>query len=286
VAELAHRLAGSNDVFDRDLRAPTASINYVTAHDGFTLEDLVSYDEKHNEANGEENRDGSDYNLSSNHGVEGPTDDPAVLALRAKQKRNLLATLLLSQGVPMLCAGDEMGRSQRGNNNAYCQDNEIGWLDWTLSPADERLLDFVKLLTKVRAEHPTLRRSAFLRGKIGERSGLKDVAWIRPDGREMTNADWGNSTLRTLCVRLDGVHEGEEAAGVLLMLLNAEEHPISLRLPTLGFRESPAWRLIVDTSNPEERGNTICRGGDIVPISDRSLVLYRSERIPGVNEAG
>ncbi len=278
VAELAHRLAGSNDIFDCDDRGPTASINYVTAHDGFTLDDLVSYDEKHNESNGEENRDGSDYNLSSNHGVEGPADSPEIVAIRAKQKRNLLATLLLSQGVPMLCAGDEIGRTQRGNNNAYCQDNEIGWLDWTLSPDDERLLAFVQLLARTRAEHPSLRRATFFRGKTGSWSGLKDVAWFHPDGREMTEDDWADGELGTLGARFDGVQDGPEPIGVLLVLLNAEERQRPFRLPSLGMVGSLVWRIVLDTSGPEERGITTCRGGDVLEMPDRSLILLRCER--------
>ena len=192
VAAFASRFTGSSDLYESDGRHPSASINFVTAHDGFTLADLVSYNEKHNEANLEDNRDGTDDNRSWNCGVEGPTDDPEILALRERQQRNFLATLLLSQGVPMLLAGDEFGRSQRGNNNAWCQDNEISWVDWTLSAQNADLLAFTRRLLALRREHPIFHRTQFLNGR-GSPSGLPDAWWFRPDGRRMTAADWQNA---------------------------------------------------------------------------------------------
>src|SRR5712692_5573502 len=192
VGGLAYRLTGSSDLYGWSGRRPYASLNFITAHDGFTLADLVSYNEKHNQANGEENHDGHNHNLSWNCEVEGPTDDPAVLALRARQRRNLLATLLLSQGVPMLQAGDEIGRTQQGNNNAYCQDNEISWIDWTLNRPRQELLEFTRLLTRLFHRHPVLRRRKFFHGRQIRGSAVKDLVWFRPEGEEMSDEDWNN----------------------------------------------------------------------------------------------
>lgn len=272
VAELSRRLAGSGDVFNRDGRAPTASINFVTAHDGFTLQDLVSFDVKHNEANGEENRDGADYNLSCNHGVEGPTDDPAIVEIRGRQKRNLLATLLLSQGVPMLSAGDELGRTQRGNNNAYCQDNESGWLNWELGPGDTALLAFVQRLVSVRAEYPLLRRAAFFDGKQREPSGWRDLGWFHPAGREMSAEDWGNGALLTVGARIDGAGQAE----ALLIVLNADESSVGFRLPPASPVGDTAWSVVVDTSAPGKGTTTVWRGREVMPIPGRTLVFCRA----------
>src|SRR5213075_2203997 len=189
VSDFASRFGGSADLYERDGKRPFASVNFVTAHDGFTLRDLVSYNEKHNEANGEDNHDGTDDNRSWNCGAEGPTDDAEVNALRARQQRNFLTTLLLSQGVPMLLGGDEFGRTQGGNNNAFCQDNEISWFDW--KSVDGELLEFSRSLIAFRAAHPTFRRRSFLTGGAPRGSGLPDVWWFRPDGRKMTQRDWG-----------------------------------------------------------------------------------------------
>jgi len=189
--ELAYRLTGSSDLYERGGRKPHASINFVTAHDGFTLRDLVSYNEKHNEANGEGNRDGENHNLSHNYGVEGPTDDVEIRRTRARQRRNLMATLLLSQGVPMILSGDEMGRTQNGNNNAYCQDNETSWLDWELSTLDRNFLAFVRRMIRLRKEHPAFRRRHFFQGR--ELRGGKDITWLTPAGREMTDEEWNSS---------------------------------------------------------------------------------------------
>ena len=199
VAEFASRFGGSADLYESDGRKPFASVNFITAHDGFTLRDLVSYEQKHNEANGESNRDGTDDNRSWNCGVEGPTDDPAINALRARQQRNFLATLLLSQGVPMVLGGDEWGRSQGGNNNAWCQDNEVSWFDW--GACDEELLAFTKQLIELRQRHPVFRRTRFFDG-TGEQ--LPDVWWMRPDGRRMTRRDWDNTGSRAIGAFLNG----------------------------------------------------------------------------------
>ncbi|GAA4966306.1 hypothetical protein GCM10023238_37540 [Streptomyces heliomycini] len=206
LGEFASRLTGSSDLYAHNGRRPRASVNFVTAHDGFTLRDLVSYNDKHNEANGEGNRDGESTNRSWNCGAEGPTRDPAVLELRARQQRNFLATLLLSQGIPMLSHGDELGRTQRGNNNAYCQDNEISWIDWRLTGEQRELLDFTRRLISLRLAHPVLRRRRFFRGETVRRAGqpLPDLVWLLPDGREMTDDDWRRSDAHSVGVFLNG----------------------------------------------------------------------------------
>ena len=225
VSELATRLSGSNDLYAHSGRQPYASINFITAHDGFTLHDLVSYNEKHNEANGEENRDGENNNLSWNCGVEGPTDDPQIVELRERQKRNFLATLLLSQGVPMISHGDELGRTQLGNNNAYCQDNELTWIDWNLDADKQTLLEFTSKLVRFRRAQPTLRRRKYFQGR--NIRGGQDVAWLSPDGREMDDAAWQAGFVRTLGMLLSGTaieevnERGEPITGdTLLVLLN------------------------------------------------------------------
>ncbi|KIQ63717.1 glycogen debranching protein [Kitasatospora griseola] len=239
VRELATRVAGSSDLYQRGGRRPYASVNYVTSHDGFTLRDLVSYDRKHNLANGEDNRDGTDDNRSWNHGAEGDTDDPAIRELRVRQLRNLLTTLLLSSGVPMLTAGDELGRTQRGNNNAYCQDNETGWLDWSLldDPQWRSLTELTARLIRLRRAHPVLRQRAFFSGRPAGPDGPRDLSWLTPDGREMTEADWFAPT-RALALRLSGsamserdqhgrpVHDAD-----FLLLLNAGPEPRHFTLP-------------------------------------------------------
>ncbi len=242
VGEFAERLSGSSDIFRHGSRKPTASLNFLTAHDGFTLHDLVSYNERHNEANRENNADGNGNNLSWNCGVEGPTADLEVGALRRRQMRNLLATLLLSLGVPMLQAGDEFARTQGGNNNAYCQDNEISWVDWSLAQTHADLLRFVRHLAELRRRHPEFRRETFLKG-TASRTGMKDVAWLHPGGAEMTHADWQAGDLRTL-----GALFGKRtaAAGRLLLLFNADavERPFALPSPS----PRHAWRRLFDTS--------------------------------------
>jgi isoamylase len=274
VGEFAQRITGSADLYHRNGRDPFASINFVTAHDGFTLRDLVSYDHKHNETNGEGNRDGSDDNRSWNHGVEGPTDDPAVLALRARQQRNFLATLLLSQGVPMLLGGDELGRTQRGNNNAWCQDNEISWFDWRT--ADRELLEFARRAIALRREHPVFRRAAFLTGSAGE-SGLPDVWWFRPDGRRMTQREWTSEETRMLGVFLNGQElrertlRGEPVAGdSFLLLVNAGPEAVVFTLPARRFGQRWLVELATGEMPPSPLGPRA-----LVPVQDRSLVVLR-----------
>ncbi|GAC1477839.1 MAG: hypothetical protein NVS1B6_19380 [Steroidobacteraceae bacterium] len=242
IGELAERLAGSSDIFRHNGRKPTASIIFTTAHDGFTLCDLVTYNERHNEANLEGNTDGHNDNLSWNCGVEGPTDDPAVNSLRKRQMRNLLATLFLSQGVPMLQAGDELGRTQRGNNNAYCQDNEISWVDWHLRSVNLDLLRFVQLLAQLRRRHGEFRRETFLKG-AASRASVKDVTWLNVGGTEMKQAEWQNANLRTV-----GIWFGKRnnMGGRLLLLLNAGESAQKFSLPATPNDEP--WIRQFDTS--------------------------------------
>jgi glycogen operon protein len=253
VDELAYRLTGSSDLYERGGRKPHASINFVTAHDGFTLRDLVSYDEKHNEANGEGNSDGENHNLSHNYGVEGPTDDVEIRRLRARQRRNLLATLLLSQGVPMILSGDEMGRTQGGNNNAYCQDNEISWLDWELSTLDRNFLAFVRRMIRLRKEHPAFRRRRFFQGRKLRGAGVKDITWLTPAGREMTDEEWDSSFARSLGLQMSGLLEGEydaqgrpEVDDDFLLLFNADEEEVAFQIPPVP--EGARWEALMDTA--------------------------------------
>ena len=252
VGDLALRLSGSSDVFGHAKRKPTAGVNFVTAHDGFTLEDLVSYNVKHNEANRENNKDGAGDNFSWNCGVEGPTKDQDVSKLRGRLKRNLLATLLLSQGIPMLLAGDEMGRTQRGNNNAYCQDNDIGWVDWSKLKSNRQFLGFVQRLIRLRADHPVFRRSAFFLGDRTDGSDVKDIVWLTRDGREMTQSDWTNPKNRCLGVRYAATAEMEAETYTrrldphsFLLLLNGAAEPVEFRLPGIPFDRK--WSCLIDT---------------------------------------
>ncbi len=254
IGELAYRITGSSDLYERSGRRPYASINFVTAHDGFTLNDLVSYDHKHNEANGEDNRDGSDNNRSWNCGAEGPTDDPAIHALRAKQKRNFIVTLLLSQGVPMLLAGDELGHMQRGNNNAYCQDNELSWIHWGEIDAEKDLIAFVRKVVALRQHHPVFRRRNFFLGRAIKGAGVKDILWLHPDGREMTDEEWNQEHARTLGVLLSGssVDEVDERGQSVtdenfMLLMNAHHEEVQFSLPTTG---GMLWDVLIDTSLP------------------------------------
>jgi len=272
LAQFASRFGGSADLYERDGRRPFASINFVTAHDGFTLRDLVSYNDKHNEDNGESNRDGSDDNRSWNCGVEGETTDPEVLALRARQQRNFLATLFLSQGVPMLLGGDEIGRTQHGNNNAWCQDNEISWFDW--ESADEDLLTFARRLIEFRRAHPVFRRTKFFDGRGDQ---LPDVWWMRPDGRRMTRKDWDNTDARAIGVFLNGdelqaeTRSGDEVRDdSFLLLFNAYFDDVMFRLPArrLGLR----WKLELRTGRFDADRTT--PGAEVV-VEARSLVVLR-----------
>jgi isoamylase len=281
VAEFARRFTGSSDLYQDDGRHPSASINFVTCHDGFTLRDLVSYERKRNEANLEQNRDGSDDNRSWNCGVEGETDDPAVNALRDRQTRNFLATLLLSQGAPMLLAGDELRNTQSGNNNAYCQDNELSWLDWELGERERALLEFTKRLLRLRAEHPVFRRSAFLTGEERQGSGAPDVWWFRPDGRRMTQADWSRGDAFALGAFLNGseiptvTEHGEPVADdSFIVLFNAWREPVTFVLPPTRFGRR--WAHELSTAEPELPPNgSILRARDSVPVDSRSLRVLR-----------
>ncbi len=282
-ADLASRVTGSSDVFARHGRRPWASVNFVAAHDGFTLRDLVSYERKHNEANGEENRDGHDANYSWNCGVEGPTADPAVNALRRQQQRNLLATLLLSQGVPMLQAGDEMGRTQGGNNNVYCQDNATSWLDWEGVDDDGRaLLDFTQRVIALRRRHIALHRHRFFKG-VAEATGTKDITWLRPDGSEMTPDDWEVPYARTLSFVLSGAPHGyhltargePEADDTFAVVLNAGHEPLQWTVPGPPFGD--AWEVLLDTAD-DARASHVCGASELLPVAARSLVLLVRRR--------
>jgi glycogen operon protein len=276
VSEFASRFGGSADLYERDGRRPFASINFITAHDGFTLRDLVSYDAKHNEANGEGNGDGSDDNRSWNHGVEGPTGDPAINAARARQQRNFLTTLFLSQGVPMLLGGDELGRTQRGNNNAWCQDNEISWYDW--EHRDEALTEFTRRLISLRKTHPVFRRTTFFQGRGDE---LPDVWWMRPDGRKMTQRDWRNGAARAIGVFLNGdelamqTTRGEEVHDEsFLLLFNAHDAPIPFRMPTRRF--GARWKLELSTADPDaDEGSRSWGAREDVEVDARSILVLR-----------
>ncbi len=284
IGELAYRITGSSDLYARSGRQPYASINFVTAHDGFTLNDLVSYNQKHNEANGEENRDGTDNNRSWNCGVEGPTDDPEVRMLRARQKRNFLATLLLSQGVPMLLAGDAIGHTQQGNNNAYCQDNEISWINWNLSPEDEELLNFTKRIIALRKNHPVFRRRNFFQGRAIKGADIKDILWLRPDGKEMTDDEWKQESARSMGVLLSGqgLQEQDERGHPIsdetfLLLMNAhhEEMPFHLPDPSSGA----GWVPVVDTScQTSDSPDVQYATGEPYPLQARSLVVLVERR--------
>ncbi|MGW1911849.1 glycogen debranching protein GlgX [Streptomyces sp. NPDC002076] len=281
LGEFASRLTGSSDLYQHSRRRPRASVNFVTAHDGFTLRDLVSYNDKHNEANGEDNRDGESHNRSWNCGVEGATRDPAVLELRARQQRNLLATLLLSQGIPMLCHGDEFGRTQQGNNNAYCQDNEISWVDWELTGEQRSLAEFTRHLIALRAAHPVLRRRRFFRGETPThaRQPLPDLMWLRPDAREMTGRDWQRDDAHSVGVFLNGdaiaerdAHGRRMVDDSFLLLVNGYWEPVDFRLPDDAFGER--WTTLIDTADPDgipdERER---KAGTRLRVEARSLIL-------------
>jgi isoamylase len=279
--ELAYRLTGSSDLYATTGRRPSASVNFVTAHDGFTLRDLVSYNHKHNEANGEQSRDGSDDNRSWNCGVEGPTDDPQVNALRARQQRNFLATLFLSQGIPMLLGGDEIGRTQRGNNNAYCQDNEISWLDW--ENVDRGLLDFTSRLIAFRRDHPVFRRRRWFLGTPIHGEGVRDIGWFRPDGELMRDEDWQHGYAKTLGVFLNGDaipsldERGERIVDdSFYVLFNAHHETVPFRLPARP-EWGERWREVLDTEPVPEEGEKIFAAGGEVPVAGRTVVVLQRE---------
>ncbi|WP_027892069.1 glycogen debranching protein GlgX [Calidithermus chliarophilus] len=279
VAEVAYRLSGSSDLYSHSGRRPYASINFVTAHDGFTLNDLVSHAQKHNEANGEGNRDGDVHNHNLNFGAEGPTDDPQINYLREKQKRNFLATLLFSQGVPMILGGDEIGRTQRGNNNAYCQDNEVSWVNWRLDRRQRDLLRFTRRLVRLRQEHPVLRRPKFFQGQSIRGEGIRDIHWLKPSGEDMTDAEWQAPDVNELGVYLNGHLEnitnerGEPIRGRnLLLLLNGGKDPVTFHMPR--FAPGAGWEVLLDTARPElEEGEERVNGGRGVTLEPLSLVL-------------
>jgi isoamylase len=279
VADFARRFTGSSDLYEASGRKPHASINFITAHDGFTLGDLVSYNEKHNEANGEDNRDGHNENRSWNCGVEGPSDDRTVLALRQRQKRNLLASLLLSQGVPMVLGGDELSRTQRGNNNAYCQDNELSWFDWSLDERQELFLEFVARMIMLRRRHPVFSRRRYVRVDTLTAEGLKQIIWLTPDGREMTESDWQKEFARCLGVFLAGGaierrgHRGEPIKDSnFLLLFNAHHETIAFRIaPALSAK---SWFTVLDTAADDDPF-ALKRPPPEYPLQGRSLVLLQ-----------
>jgi isoamylase len=276
LGEFGYRITGSSDLYEGGRRKPHASINFITAHDGFTLRDLVSYEHKHNEANGEDNRDGSDDNRSSGYGAEGPTDDAAINAVRSRQQRNLLTTLLLSQGVPMLVAGDEFGRTQGGNNNGYAQDNEISWLDW--DDVDEDLLELARRLVRFRLEHRTFRRRSFFQGRPIHGGDVSDVAWFTSAGTEMTDEEWDDRSAKSVAMFLNGAtlepgRRGEENRDdSFLLLINAWEEPVAFTLPA--ERWGPRWQVVLDTTNGFADGDVVNHApGETIDVDGRAFVV-------------
>ncbi len=284
VGDLAYRLTGSSDLYAHSGRRPYASVNFVTAHDGFTLQDLVSYNEKHNEANGEDNRDGNNNNLSWNCGVEGPTDDANILALRAKQKRNMIATLLLSQGVPMISAGDSIGHTQNGNNNAYCQDNEISWLNWDVQAQDHDLLAFVQRIIKFRKNHPAFRRRRFFQGRPIKGAEVKDILWLNPDGIEMSEDEWRDPSVHCVGMFLSGqgLDESDERGRKVsddnfLVLLNSFHEDEDFKLPP--FSPGARWLAWMDTSRGAGlRPADDYEAGSVYKLQARSMVVLMELR--------
>jgi glycogen operon protein len=279
-SEFATRLAGSSDLYAWSGRAPHASINFITCHDGFTLQDLVSYNEKHNDANGEGNKDGANDNNSWNCGAEGPTDDPAIKALRERQKRNLFATLFLSQGVPMICGGDELSHTQEGNNNCYCQDNELTWLNWNLDETQQAFLEFARDMSKIWKEQPVFQRRRFFQGRSIRGSDIKDISWFSPAGEEMSDKDWDAPFARSLGVRLAGdligdvTEHGDAIVGeTLLLLLNAHHEPMPFALPAT--KPEHHWERLVDTADPTSDSKPL-PGGAQYSLKERSLVVLRT----------
>jgi glycogen operon protein len=276
LGEFAFRITGSSDLYENTSRLPYASINFVTAHDGFTLNDLVSYNGKHNEANGENNQDGESYNRSWNFGVEGETEDPSILSLRKRQKRNFLVTLLLSQGVPMLLGGDEIGRTQKGNNNAYCQDNEISWYDW--EHPDEELLDFTEKLVQFRKDHPVFHRRRWFHGQPIHGSEILDIAWFSPEGRQMDEERWGQETVKSLGVFLNGkVIPNPNPRGEPIydenfyIIFNAHQENVDFKLPESKWGE--VWEKILDTHTGWTEGSQSFKAGDAIKVESRSIMV-------------
>jgi glycogen operon protein len=282
LADFATRVSGSSDLYQSDGRTPYASINFITAHDGFTLWDLVSYNDKHNDANQQDNQDGTDDNRSWNCGVEGESDDPEIREVRARQRRNFLATLFLSQGVPMLLGGDEIGRTQLGNNNAWCQDNELSWYHWELGEERRELLAFTQRLVRFRRQHPVFRRSRFLSGQPAADSTLPDAWWFRPDGRRMTRRDWVQQDGHRLGVFLNGDAIGDFSPqgdpivdDSFLLLFNAYHEPVVFTLPPPRFGRR--WEMELSTADPNASGEVAPARG-LVPLEARSVVVLRRIR--------
>jgi glycogen operon protein len=282
LSRIAPNLLASSDLFEHDCRRPWASVNYIASHDGFPLADLVSYNERHNEANGEGNRDGHPSNFSNNYGVEGPTTDHAIQQLRLRQRRNMLATVLLAQGAPMLLAGDEFGRSQGGNNNAYCQDNEINWLNWgKMPPEEQEFLDFTRRLISLRREHPVLRRTRFLHGlQISKTTGLRDIEWISPGGGPMTDYHWQEPKARCMGMLLAG-DAGEyftpdgypEIDDTLLIIFNAGHTSIPVQMPAV--RGALHWRCLLDTARPQlAPGEFLLGNSDDFQMEPRAVTIF------------
>ena len=278
---LAARLCASAESFNHQGRRAWACVNFITAHDGFTLNDTVTYDEKHNEANGEDNKDGNSDNRSWNCGVEGPSDDPDIEALRSRQLRNMLATLLLSQGTPMLLAGDEFGRTQGGNNNAYCQDSEISWLNWDIKDKGHALIDFVRTLTALRHEYPILRHSRFLSGDYNEDGGFKDLSWISTSGHEMGPGEWDDPNTRCFGMLMDGRAQvtGIKRAGTnasVLVIFNGWQGAVDFTLPPVS--DGRGWTLLIDTNQEKVAGNVDFKPGDHYEVTGRSVLLFGLKR--------
>ncbi len=282
IAEMGYRLTGSSDIYEASGRGPQASVNLITTHDGFTLADLVSYSHKHNDANGENGADGHDHNLSANYGQEGATDDPAICAIRRRQQRNLLATLMLSQGVPLLLGGDEFNRSQRGNNNAYCQDNELSWIDWDHDDDARAMIDYVAHLTQIRRTYPILRRRRFFKGRPSNPDGIKDISWIRPDGLDMTVEDWAAGA-DTIGMRMAGnsIDESDAlgasiATPTLLMIIHAGAHPTSFILPMIDREETEhTWEVVLDTDNSTGQSDDSYNEQAEMTIPGRTVLLMQ-----------
>jgi glycogen operon protein len=289
VAEVATRIAGSNDLYEHSGRRPYASINFITAHDGFTLQDLVSYNQKHNEANGDNNQDGESQNLSWNCGVEGPTGDPKVVALREQQKRNLMASLLLSVGVPMISGGDEMSRTQDGNNNAYCQDSEVSWTPWNLLPDQRAFLDFTRKLVRFRRSQPTLTRRKYFQGRSIRGADVKDIYWLDPSGREMTDIAWNAPFVRSLGVLMVGNAIGDidergrlVSGDTLLILLSAHHECVPFVLPAV--ERGHEWVRILDTIEARSM-ETRYGGGTKYQLEGRTVVLFTLDKHRGHRRA-
>jgi len=278
--EVATRITGSADKFNWGGRRPWSSVNFLTAHDGFTLHDTVSYDDKHNDANGEDNRDGTDNNHSWNHGAEGPTDDAEINTLRERQKRNMLATLLLSQGLPMIVAGDEFGRTQGGNNNAYCQDNDISWVNWDLGEDAKSLMNFVGKLARIRRTFPILRRERFLHGGYNEAMGIKELTWLTPAGVEMADENWQDDAAKCMGLVLDGRAQptGIRRRGIdrtLMLILNAYHDMVEFTLPQI--TGGTGWILLIDTNQPDAPETARFDFGAVYSVTGRSLLLLELE---------